>query len=100
MNEDEKAAFTHNRADERLKHGNRIGIHKYQNQERDLSKDEHVLKLLSNGYEHFKVTTVIRIHKERKNEIKLNLCPNCNKIARTPVAKQCRFCGNSWREQI
>ncbi len=25
-----------------------------------------------------------------------NLCPECNKLARTPKAKQCRFCGHNW----
>ena len=100
MKEDEQASWKHNRTYERLKHGKRIGIHKYQNQELDLSKEEHVLTLLSNGYEHFKVVIATRIYNEKKQELKLNLCPNCNKIARTPVAKQCRFCGNSWRKQV
>ncbi len=46
MKEDEQAAWRHNRAYERLKHGKKISIHKYQNQELDLSKEEHVLTLL------------------------------------------------------
>jgi hypothetical protein len=31
-----------------------------------------------------------------KDEIYLNKCPKCNKIARTPKAKQCRFCRYDW----
>lgn len=26
----------------------------------------------------------------------LNKCSKCNELARTPRAKQCRFCGNDW----
>ena len=98
MTDDEQTAWRHNRAVERLAHGNRIGFHKYQNQEQELSKDEAVLKLLENGYENFKTLVVTRIWNEHKNELKLNLCPNCKRIARTPSAKQCRFCSHSWRE--
>lgn len=25
-----------------------------------------------------------------------NLCPKCSKLARTPSAKQCRFCYHDW----
>jgi hypothetical protein len=98
MTKHEQAASIHNRAAERLEFGNKIGFHKYQHQENDISKDENVLKLLANGYENFKVTVSTRIWNEHKGELELNLCPKCNKIARTPDAKQCRFCSHSWRE--
>jgi len=26
----------------------------------------------------------------------INLCPNCGKLARTPLAKQCRHCQHDW----
>jgi ribosomal protein L40E len=29
----------------------------------------------------------------------LNLCPKCNGIARTPEAKQCRYCKYTWRNE-
>jgi hypothetical protein len=96
LTEDEQIAWRHNRASERLAHGNKIGFHKYQNQEQELSKDENVLKLLENGFEHFKNAVVTRIWNEHKDELELNLCPKCKKIARTPLAKQCRFCGHDW----
>jgi hypothetical protein len=99
MTKDELAATIHNRAAERIEFGNKIRFHKYQHQENDLSKDENVLKLLANGYGNFQVTVATRIWNEHKDELKLNLCPKCNKIARTPDAKQCRFCFHSWREK-
>lgn len=30
------------------------------------------------------------------DKIKWNLCPKCEKLCRTPFAKQCRFCKNDW----
>ena len=98
MTKDERSATMHYQANERLEYWNRIGFKKFQNQEVYLSTDENVLKLLANGYENFKVTVSTRIWNEHKDELKLNLCPKCNKIARTRDAKQCRFCSHSWRE--
>lgn len=60
------------------------------------TNDKETLKLLDNGYESFKNMVAERIFKERFNEIVINNCPNCNKLARTPQAKQCRFCGFDW----
>jgi hypothetical protein len=99
MNEQEGAAYRHKIAFDRIAHGNRIRFHKYQNEEQYLSSDEAVLKLLENGYENFKLSVVTRIWNEHKDELELNLCPKCKKIARTPLAEQCRFCLNSWREE-
>lgn len=99
LTEDELAACRHKQAEDRLTHDNSIGFHKYHNQEQELSKDKNVLKLLENGYEHFKNSVVTRIWNEHKDELELNLCPKCNKIARTPWAEQCRFCLYSWREK-
>ena len=31
-----------------------------------------------------------------KDKVFFNNCPNCGKLARTPKAKQCRFCGYDW----
>jgi hypothetical protein len=58
--------------------------------------DQEALQLLKNGYAHFIRNTAERIYGEHKAELKLNLCPNCQRIARTPQAKQCRFCRHDW----
>jgi hypothetical protein len=97
MNEQEGAAYRHKIAFDRIAHGNRIRFHKYQNEEQYLSSDEEILKLLENGYESFKLSVVTRIWNEHKDELELNLCPKCKKIARTPWAEQCRFCLHTWR---
>ncbi len=56
-----------------------------------------VLKeLLKNGYDEFELNVARRIMKETPEKIYLNNCSKCNKLARTPYAKQCRHCGHSW----
>jgi len=61
-----------------------------------LSTDPDVLSLLDNGIDEFKRNTVLRILNESSNEVTFNLCSNCQKLARTPRAKQCRFCRYDW----
>ena len=61
-----------------------------------LSDDPVVLQMIADGYEAFKGRTVRRIWADHRHELSLNLCPVCGKIARTPFARQCRFCGYDW----
>ena len=46
--------------------------------------------------ENLKIAEVI-MH-DFRDKIFLNYCPNCGKLARTPNAKQCRFCCNDWHD--
>ncbi len=69
-------------------------IHKAK--KRFLTTDIDALKLLENGYTEFIKNTSTRIYNEHGKELELNLCVKCGKIARTPEARQCRFCGNNW----
>jgi hypothetical protein len=62
------------------------------------SEDDKIQAMIIDGYESFQKKVALRILTEHKEELILNLCPNCNKLARTPLAKQCRFCFHSWRE--
>jgi hypothetical protein len=61
-----------------------------------ISDEPEVQKLIGKGFEKFKQDLVIRIFEDHKEELDLNLCPECFKIARTPLAKQCRFCFHKW----
>lgn len=62
-----------------------------------LSSDPEVLDLLKDGYGNFELKAAERILEQHRDAIFLNNCPQCNKLARTPKAKQCRHCGHSWR---
>lgn len=61
------------------------------------SDDPEVLKLLRDGYDKFQERFSQRIYDEHLDELDINRCPKCNGVARTPEAKQCRYCSHSWR---
>jgi hypothetical protein len=62
-------------------------------------EDKSIGGLTDNGYEAYKRRITEIIFKEHGDELELNLCPKCGKIARTPLAKQCQFCFHSWRDK-
>jgi hypothetical protein len=61
-----------------------------------MSTDPEILNYLENCYEPFILKCSERIVKDDPAEVFFNLCPVCQKLARTPYAKQCRYCGNDW----
>ena len=61
---------------------------------------EEIRAMVADGYDVFKKRVAERIYREHKNELKLNLCPQCGKIARTPLARQCRFCFHQWHQKV
>jgi hypothetical protein len=63
---------------------------------RDNSNEPEVLKLLENGIQDFHRNAAERVLNEHFNELTLNTCPKCGGIARTPTAKQCRYCKHNW----
>ena len=63
-----------------------------------LSNDPEILRLASGGLEAFLERTAKRIFDEDREHIFLNNCPSCGALARTPQAKQCRFCGHDWHD--
>jgi hypothetical protein len=97
----EKAAMIHHEAIEQLRFRNLSSDSLiFQMLNKRISTDNNVLQLLENGYELFRSQTAKRIFNEHKNKIYFNYCPNCKKIARTPQAKQCRFCYHSWHDKV
>lgn len=61
-----------------------------------LSKVPEVLDLLNAGPDDFMIKCAERILKEHPDKVYLNLYPECGKLARTPYAKQCRYCHHDW----
>ncbi len=61
-----------------------------------LSDDPQILNYLNEGYVQFTLNCAERILKNNPDKVYFNLCPVCGKLARTPEAKQCRFCGYDW----
>lgn len=60
------------------------------------TEDPEALDLLKYGYDTFEESVSLRIWEEHQDDLELNLCPRCTRIARTPQARQCRFCGFDW----
>ena len=61
-----------------------------------LSRDLEVLRLASEGIDAFMLRTAQRIIDEHGNQIVFNHCPRCGALAKTPKARQCRFCRHDW----
>jgi hypothetical protein len=60
------------------------------------TKDPETLDLLNNGYEEFKRITADKIIRQHREKVSINNCPKCGRLARTPLARQCRHCGHDW----
>ncbi|MDR6564232.1 MULTISPECIES: hypothetical protein [unclassified Arcicella] len=63
-----------------------------------LTDDNDVLNLLKDGYDNFEENTAKKILATHEDKIFFNRCPNCGLLARTPKAKQCRYCLHDWHD--
>jgi hypothetical protein len=57
--------------------------------------DANTNTLVELGEERLKLKIAKRLLKDSGDEI-INNCPKCGLLARTPRAKQCRYCGYDW----
>lgn len=64
-----------------------------------LSDDPDVLRLARDGYETFRARTTKRLLQDGGEQLTLNCCPKCGELARTPTARQCRFCNCDWHRE-
>lgn len=64
-----------------------------------IKTDQELLQLLEKGYENFELETAKKIAERYPTQIFFNTCPKCSKLARTPRAKQCRFCSYTWHNE-
>jgi hypothetical protein len=100
MNDKEASAWRHYSSDYKL---NQSGYQDSVEKRRKiylskgwLTEDKEILGLLEYGIDHFRLKTAERIFNENKDKIVFNNCPKCGELARTPKARQCRFCGYDW----
>ena len=64
--------------------------------ERYATDDPEALQMVQVGFGQFKRMVVSRIWAAHGTELSINRCPKCGRAARTPQARQCRFCLNDW----
>lgn len=57
-----------------------------------------ILDFLKDGYDEFELNIAKRIMMKNPEKVFLNNCSQCDKLARTPYARQCRHCGHNWHE--
>ena len=93
---EEKLAFRHIHSLYKLSYESNSNLEKAYRKQGWLTDNETVLDLLRNGYDTFEIRVANRILKDNSNKIFLNNCPKCGKLARTPMAKQCRHCSCNW----
>lgn len=55
--------------------------------------------LLRDGWEVFRRRLRDRILRDHGHAISIHRCPACQRILRTPLARQCFWCGLDWQEQ-
>lgn len=96
MNPAEKLALRHQQSTVKLEVSENENLTKVYYRKGWLSQDPKVLSYLSEGPDQFMINCAEHILKESPDKVVLNLCPVCSKLARTPYAKQCRFCGHDW----
>lgn len=60
--------------------------------------DPAVEEALAEGVEEFRHRVCVRILLERGGEVLINRCPGCDRIVRTPKARQCEWCGGDWHD--
>lgn len=62
--------------------------------------DEELLRLIGDdldGVRAFQARVAARIESEiADGRMTINRCPNCNRVVRTPRARQCLWCGHDW----
>ena len=61
--------------------------------------DEVLLDALTTPYEDRKRLALDRLIAEQRDQMIENRCPKCERLVRTPSARQCLWCGHNWRDQ-
>jgi|SRR6266849_1065511 len=63
---------------------------------RKASTDPIIGPIVNRGEDYFLTAVTLRLLRDHGAEIKLNLCPRCLSLCRTPNSKQCPVCFQSW----
>jgi hypothetical protein len=62
----------------------------------EFADDPEILRLAALGYQGFIIKTAERIMAIDGHRMFFNCCSRCGRLARTPKARQCRFCFHDW----
>ena len=71
-------------------------LYKYLEERDGHVADETLLAALELPYDDRKRHTLDRLIAENRDQMIENRCPACTRLARTPLARQCLWCGHDW----
>ncbi|MEY8759308.1 hypothetical protein [Chryseobacterium tongliaoense] len=103
LTSDERMAIKHSSSIYKLEYSKSVNIENLKRIYKEkgwLTSDSSVLDLLKDGYENFELLVANRILSQNPDKIFFNTCPKCNKLCRTPYARQCRYCSYKWHHII
>lgn len=66
---------------------------------RGLMAKLHVQAALKAGYHESRTKIRCRLLSDHSGEVRLNRCPQCDALCRTPTSQMCVACGHSWHDQ-
>jgi hypothetical protein len=96
MTDDEKLALKHHMYTDKTE--DRPKLRELMLERGQISEQPQIQELLKNGYDEFELNVAMRIMAETPGKVFFNNCPQCNRLARTPFARQCRHCRHNWHE--
>src|SRR5690349_2282703 len=59
--------------------------------------DPDVRAELADGFDVFRTRVARRLLSNTSSPLKINRCPECHRLLRTPEASQCFWCGHAWQ---
>jgi hypothetical protein len=66
---------------------------------RGITGDPEAQAALADGVEAFRRRVCQRVLAENGAEVYVNRCASCGRVARTPKARQCEWCGFDWHDK-
>jgi hypothetical protein len=96
LTQEERLAIKHTMSLEKLSNSTNSNLDKIFKQAGWITENQTAIDLLKDGYDAFEIKVAKRICNNHQQEVFLNNCEKCGKLARTPYAKQCRHCGHNW----
>lgn len=61
--------------------------------------DAEVGAALADGWESFRSAVRARLVREHAADLVINRCPACHCVVKTPLARQCLWCGHDWHDR-
>ena len=58
--------------------------------------DQEIADALADGRDSLRIRTRDRLLREYSDTIVINRCPQCKRIVRSPMSKQCQWCKHKW----